>query len=97
MPEILTTKEAADYLRTSVDRLKRMAREGSLPAAKLGRDWRFPKAEIDAWLAAGGTRWGKPEEPDEIDLEMARESKRRLEDPNETFAPYDEVRKRLGL
>ena len=88
MPEILTTKEAADYLRTSVDRVKRMAREGSLPAAKRVRAWR---------LAAGGTRWGKPEEPDEIDLELLRLSEERMADPNDTLVPFEEARKRLGL
>ena len=47
MSEIMTTEEVAEYLRTSVESIKRMARQGDMPAAKVGRNWRFRKGDID--------------------------------------------------
>ena len=57
MPEIMTTDEVAEYLRTSAENVKRMARRGDLPASKLGRNWRFRKADVDDWLATGGSAY----------------------------------------
>jgi len=55
MPDVMTAEQAAEYLQTSVYTLKRHAREGTIPAAKLGREWRFLRSELEAWLSAGGT------------------------------------------
>ena len=54
MASVMTTREAAEYLRTSEDSIKRFARAGQIPAAKLGRAWRFVKDDLDRWLARGG-------------------------------------------
>jgi excisionase family DNA binding protein len=53
--DVMTAEQAAEFLQTSVHTVKRRAREGSIPAAKIGREWRFLKSELEAWLAAGGT------------------------------------------
>jgi excisionase family DNA binding protein len=55
--DIMTSEEAAAYLRVGVDTLKRKARAGEVPAAKVGRRWRFRRAELDAWLGRGGDRY----------------------------------------
>jgi excisionase family DNA binding protein len=55
--DVLTAEQAADFLQTSRDTVLRKARAGTLPAAKLGREWRFRRADLDAWLAAGGDRY----------------------------------------
>lgn len=52
--DIMTTEEAARYLRLGPDTLKRRARAGQVPAAKTGRKWVFRKVDLDAWLARGG-------------------------------------------
>lgn len=57
MQKALTAQQAADLLQTSRDTLIRKARAGEIPAAKLGREWRFRAADLDAWLAAGGDRY----------------------------------------
>jgi len=49
----MTTEEASAYLRLSVQTVKQRAREGRMPAAKVGRTWRFLKSELDRWLARG--------------------------------------------
>ena len=48
MSEILTTEEAAQYLKTSPDTIKRLARAGRIPGVKIGRAWRFRRRDIDA-------------------------------------------------
>ena len=62
MQEVLTLREAAAYLRLCPDTVKRRAQAGELPAAKVGRAWRFRRAELDAWLADGGTIRGVAED-----------------------------------
>ena len=55
MHDVLTLNEAASFLRCSPDTVKRRAREGRLPASKIGREWRLRRQDLDAWLADGGT------------------------------------------
>ena len=55
-PEILTAREAADYLRTTTVNLWRLRREQDLPVHHLGRSLRFRKSEIDEWLDAQRAR-----------------------------------------
>jgi len=52
--EVMTTEQAAAYLQIGVVALKRKAQAGRVPAAKVGRAWRFRKAELDEWLHYGG-------------------------------------------
>ena len=59
MYNVMTSAEAADYLRLGVDTVKRKARAGELPAAKTGRKWVFRRADLDAWLSAGGSRYDR--------------------------------------
>ena len=46
MNEILTVKETADFLRTTCQQVRKMIMNGELPAVKVGREWRIPRAEI---------------------------------------------------
>jgi len=48
--EILTAKEVADYLNLHIFTVHRYAREGKIPAFKIGMDWRFSKRAIDHWI-----------------------------------------------
>jgi len=47
---IMTVEDVAAYLRFSTAKVYKMARDGRLPAARIGRGWRFRKDLIDAWL-----------------------------------------------
>jgi len=51
MPEIMTTKELAAYLRLHEVTIQRYAADGVIPSIRIGRSWRFSKEEIDKWLA----------------------------------------------
>lgn len=53
MPELLTTEEAADYLRLSERKLYELVAGGALPCTKITGRWLFPKAALDRWLASG--------------------------------------------
>ncbi len=48
--EIMTTKQVADYLKIHPLTVMRHARQGKIPAFKIGADWRFYKKQIDKWL-----------------------------------------------
>ena len=48
--DILTLEEVAAYLRLTPQTIYKWAQEKRIPAAKLGKEWRFRKAIIDKWL-----------------------------------------------
>jgi len=48
--EILTLEEVALYLRLKPQTIYKWAQEKRIPAAKLGKEWRFRKSIIDQWL-----------------------------------------------
>ena len=51
MPEVLTLREAAAFLRLSERALYALARGRRVPAAQLGGKWLFPRAMLERWLA----------------------------------------------
>lgn len=53
--EIMTTKEVAAYLKIHPLTVSKHAREGRIPAFKIGTDWRFHKQHIDAWIKEKST------------------------------------------
>lgn len=53
MRELLTTDEAAEYLRLSERKLYEMVANATVPCTKVTGKWLFPKAALDRWLAAG--------------------------------------------
>ncbi|GGC61166.1 DNA-binding protein [Siccirubricoccus deserti] len=52
MPDVLTLREAADYLRLSERALYALARSRRVPAVQLGGKWLFPRGLLERWLAA---------------------------------------------
>jgi excisionase family DNA binding protein len=53
MPELLTTEEAATYLRLSERKLYELVAEGAVPCTKVTGRWLFPRAALDRWVMAG--------------------------------------------
>jgi excisionase family DNA binding protein len=47
---VLTAEEAADLLKVSEKTVLKMAREGQLPARKVGRAWRFCRTDLLSFL-----------------------------------------------
>ena len=56
MPEIMTTKEVAKYLRLHEITVCKHAAEGKMPSVRVGRVWRFDKEAIDKWISEGQSK-----------------------------------------
>jgi len=48
--KIMTLEEVAEYLRVKPQTIYTWAQEKKIPAAKLGKEWRFKKSIIDQWF-----------------------------------------------
>jgi excisionase family DNA binding protein len=48
--EIMTVEEVAAYLRLKPQTIYKWAQEKRIPAAKLGKEWRFRRSVVDRWL-----------------------------------------------
>jgi excisionase family DNA binding protein len=51
MKEIMTPREAAEYLSVHVRTLYRLVKHGEIPGRKIGGSWRFKKDALDEWLS----------------------------------------------
>src|SRR5262245_62656496 len=51
--DLLTTDEAATYLRLSQRKLYELLAKGAVPCTKVTGRWLFPRAALDRWVMAG--------------------------------------------
>jgi excisionase family DNA binding protein len=51
--QVLNTEEAAALLQIHPKTLQKMAREGTVPAFRIGDLWRFRASALDEWLRTG--------------------------------------------
>lgn len=49
---IMTTEEVLAYLQVKLRTVYRLIKAGKIPAVRVGRQWRFRKGDVDAWLNA---------------------------------------------
>ena len=56
--DILTVEELHGYLKIPKPTLYALAQNGRIPAAKVGKHWRFRRSDIDGWLKA--QQWNRP-------------------------------------
>jgi excisionase family DNA binding protein len=50
--QYLTTEEVLGYLQINLRTVYRLIKAGQIPAVRVGRQWRFRRPDIEAWLAA---------------------------------------------
>src|SRR5215211_3419330 len=55
----LTTEEVLEYLQVNLRTVYRLIKAGKIPAVRVGRQWRFRKRDIDAWLETQLPRAGR--------------------------------------
>jgi excisionase family DNA binding protein len=55
---ILTVQELHGYLKIPKPTLYALAQNGRIPAAKVGKHWRFRREDIDEWLKS--QQWNRP-------------------------------------
>lgn len=51
--DVMTTSEVMKYLKVSRKTVLKLVHEGKIAAQKVGKDFRYLKSEIDAFLRAG--------------------------------------------
>jgi excisionase family DNA binding protein len=56
----LTTEEVLEYLQVNLRTVYRLIKAGKIPAVRVGRQWRFRKRDIDAWLENQRPRSARP-------------------------------------
>jgi excisionase family DNA binding protein len=56
MQDIMTPEQVAEYLHLSTDTIYRLIRGRRLAATRIGRSYRVPRGDLDAFLAANSTR-----------------------------------------
>ena len=54
--QLLTTAEAAEYLRLKERKLYELVAEQAIPCTKVTGKWLFPRADLDRWLLSGMAR-----------------------------------------
>ena len=59
----LTTEEVLDYLQVNLRTVYRLIKAGKIPAVRVGRQWRFRKRDIDAWLESQRPRTARSVAP----------------------------------
>jgi excisionase family DNA binding protein len=51
--EIMNLQEAAAYLGVSTKTFQKVLREGDVPGRKVGREWKFSRRALSAWVGRG--------------------------------------------
>lgn len=59
---LMTIEQVAQFLQLQPETVRAMARQGRIPALRVGRLWRFDRKQIELWLAAQSTK------TEEVDL-----------------------------
>ena len=59
----LTTEEVLESLQVNLRTVYRLIKAGKIPAVRVGRQWRFRKRDIDAWLETQRPRADRPPLP----------------------------------
>jgi excisionase family DNA binding protein len=56
MRDIMTPEQVAEYLQLTTDTVYRLIRGKQLAASKIGRSYRIPKEDVEAFLLSSSTR-----------------------------------------
>ena len=59
--QMMTIDEVAEYLQLHPLTVRRLAREGGIPAFKVGRQWRVKRALLDQWVKEQSMQTVDPE------------------------------------
>jgi excisionase family DNA binding protein len=69
----LTTEEVLEYLQVNLRTVYRLIKAGKIPAVRVGRQWRFRKRDIDAWLDSQRPRGDRPAAAPAVPVRSARQ------------------------
>ncbi len=91
----LTTEEVLDYLQVNLRTVYRLIKAGKIPAMRVGRQWRFRKRDIDAWLESQRPRSQRAATPGRTPVPLAGRARVLVVDDEETIR--DLLAKTLAL
>ena len=74
----LTTEEVLEYLQVNLRTVYRLIKAGKIPAVRVGRQWRFRKRDIDAWLDTQRPRGERSPSAAASDKPAARDGRSRV-------------------
>jgi excisionase family DNA binding protein len=74
----LTTEEVLEYLQVNLRTVYRLIKAGKIPAVRVGRQWRFRKRDIDAWLDTQRPRGDRGPATAVADKPAARDGRSRV-------------------
>lgn len=60
LPDVLTVKEIAAYLRADYQVIRSLILMGRIPAFKVGKQWRISKESLSGYINRGETQASKP-------------------------------------
>ncbi len=65
VPEVMTVRGVAEALQVSEETVRRMLRDGRMKGAKIGRDYRVTRTDLDTFLRSTGSAGLEPLPPRE--------------------------------
>ena len=74
----LTTEEVLEYLQVNLRTVYRLIKAGKIPAVRVGRQWRFRKRDIDAWLDTQRPRGDRAPAASPADRPASRDGRSRV-------------------
>jgi excisionase family DNA binding protein len=74
----LTTEEVLEYLQVNLRTVYRLIKAGKIPAVRVGRQWRFRKRDIDAWLDTQRPRGDRAPSAGVVDRPVSRDGRSRV-------------------
>lgn len=74
--DVLNFEEAAAFLGVSTKTFTKVLRHENLPGRKVGREWKFARAALIAWLSAGRVRDYHDDADGEAPVDVDRPSAR---------------------
>jgi excisionase family DNA binding protein len=93
----LTTEEVLEYLQVNLRTVYRLIKAGKIPAVRVGRQWRFRKRDIDAWLDTQRPRGERAPSTAVADRLQARDGRSRVLVVDDESSIRELLQKTLGL
>src|SRR4029453_9629384 len=93
----LTTEEVLEYLQVNLRTVYRLIKAGKIPAVRVGRQWRFRKRDIDAWLDTQRPRGDRGTAAAGADRPQARDGRSRVLVVDDESSIRDLLPKTRGL
>jgi excisionase family DNA binding protein len=93
----LTTEEVLEYLQVNLRTVYRLIKAGKIPAVRVGRQWRFRKRDIDAWLDSQRPRGERPVVPAAEAKPLGRDGRPRVLVVDDESSIRDLLAKTLAL